>query len=823
MFEPREKPLFIGTKFALITFTALLLLASTVAAQEQVTGAPKYRTPPPELVELAEAPVTPSLNLGPGEQWGLILHYPSMPSIADLARPELRIAGIRVDPGNNGPSRARYFNDLTLIKISDGGEVEVAGLPDDPRISNVEWSPDGQRIAFTVATENAVQLWLLDVESREAKHIQGFSLNAAFYGSPFYWLPDGSGLLCRVVDAERGKMPAAPEVPEGPEIQENVGEAAPARTYQDLLENAYDEALFEFYASSRLLLVETGGEASTIGETALIAGAEPSPDGKYILVETIHRPFSYLVPYYRFPHRVEIWDFEGNVVKLIADLPLAEQVPIAFDAVPTGPRSFSWRQDAAATLCWVEATDEGDPAVEADVRDRLFALPAPFECEPTRLMDLGLRFAGTFWSEDGFALVISRWWKTRRIRTWMINPEETEAEPRLIHDRSFEDRYNDPGTPVFRRTGAGTYVLRTTDDGKTLFLIGQGASPEGNRPFFDKFDLETGETTRLWRSEAPYYEYPAEMLDDEGKLLLTRRESVTEQPNYFIRDTATGEINRLTKFPHPTPQLAEATKELIKYEREDGVELNATLYLPPGYTPEQGPLPMIMWAYPREFKSADAAGQVSGSPYSFVRIYPYSHLLFLARGYAILDGPTMPIIGEGEQEPNDTYVKQLVASAKAAVDEVARRGVADPDRIAIGGHSYGAFMVANLLAHSDLFAAGVARSGAYNRSLTPFGFQAEERTFWEAPEVYFAMSPFMNAENVNEPILLIHGAADNNSGTFPIQSRRFYHALKGLGATARLVMLPHESHGYQARESILHVLWETSEWLDKYVKNRKVE
>jgi dipeptidyl aminopeptidase/acylaminoacyl peptidase len=189
----------------------------------------------------------------------------------------------------------------------------------------------------------------------------------------------------------------------------------------------------------------------------------------------------------------------------------------------------------------------------------------------------------------------------------------------------------------------------------------------------------------------------------------------------------------------------------------------------------------------------------------------------LTQGYAIFDGPTMPIVGKGETA-NDTYVEQLVTSAQAAVDKAVEMGIADRDRIGVGGHSYGAFMTANLLAHSEIFRAGVARSGAYNRTLTPFGFQNERRTFWEVPQVYSRMSPFFYADKINEPILLIHGEMDDNSGTFPIQSERLFMALKGHGATVRYVTLPYEAHGYLARESVLDTAAEMLNWLDKWVK-----
>jgi dipeptidyl aminopeptidase/acylaminoacyl peptidase len=504
----------------------------------------------------------------------------------------------------------------------------------------------------------------------------------------------------------------------------------------------------------------------------------------------------------------------------MADLPPAEEVPLGISAVPTGPREFSWRADAANTLCWAEARDGGDPKRPAEVRDVVSCLAAPFDAEPRVVAKTALRLDSVRWGSDRLALVSEWWWENRKTRTWVIDPSAPATEPVLLFDRSFEDRYSDPGAPVLRETPQGTRVLLTADGGRTIFLSGAGASPEGDRPFLDRLNLETRATARMFHSQPPHFELAAAVLDADRGVILTRRESATAPPNFFVRDLSAGIDRALTRFPHPQPQLLNVYKEQTRYERDDGVTLTGTLYLPPGTKPEHGPFPMLMWAYPQEFKSAAAAGQVTDSPHRFVRTSPSSPLLWLVHGYAVLDDPSPPIVGEGDAEPNDTYVTQLVAGAKAAVDEAVRRGVADRDRIAIGGHSYGAFMTANLLAHSDLFRAGIARSGAYNRTLTPFSFQAEERTFWQAPQVYMEMSPFTHAPTITEPILLVHGEADNNSGTFPMQSERFYASLKGLGGRARLVLLPHESHGYRARESLMHVAYETTRWLDKYVTTR---
>lgn len=780
----------------------------------------EYRQPPKAIADLIDARPTPTVILSPTKEWLVIADRRPLPPIAELAQPELRLAGMRINPRTNGPSRESYFTNLKLLRIDGGQERAVEGLPPKPRIGNVRWSPDGKKVAFTSTTETGVELWCFEVDKMAARRITPRLLNGAS-GSPYQWVSDNETLVARFV-LDRGAPPQAPIVPVGPTIQESTGRKAPSRTYQDLLQNAHDEAMFDYYTTSQAAAVTLAGEVALLGGAGTITRAEPSPDGKFVVLETVHRPYSYIVPMSRFPRRIEIFDRAGKLVREMANLPLAEEIPIAMDAVRTGPRGVQWRDDAPATLAWFEAQDGGDPTCQAEKRDKIFALSAPFEGDAEGTWTTELRAEGLSWGNDHLALLTEWRWKDRKSRTWIVDPSRPAAAPTLLFDRSFEDRYADPGNPVLRDTPQGTAVLLTDDAGRTLHLTGDGASPEGDRPFLDRLDLTTRESKRLWRSEAPYFEYAAEVLDVEKLVLLTRRESVSEPPNYFVRQlSGTAEAKAITGFPHPAPQMKDVYKEQIRYERGDGVKLTGTLYLPPGKTPLDGPFPMLMWAYPQEFKSADAAGQVTDSPHRFVFTSPSSPLLWLLHGYAVLDDPSLPIVGEGEAEPNDTYVKQLVAGAQAAVDEVVRRGVADRSRIAVGGHSYGAFMTANLLAHCDLFRAGIARSGAYNRTLTPFGFQSEERTFWQSPDVYVTMSPFTHADRINEPILLVHGAADNNPGTFTIQSERFYHALKGQGASARLVLLPHESHGYQARESLLHLAWETAQWLDNHVRDAK--
>jgi dipeptidyl aminopeptidase/acylaminoacyl peptidase len=703
-----------------------------------------------------------------------------------------------------------------FVRLSRPETHPVSGLPAGAQLRDWRWSPDGERVAFVVTSAGAVELWVAERATGAARRVGDVALNNVHPSPAFHWLPDGKGLICRVVPADLGPPPVAPRLPAGPFTDENMGKKSPAPTFQDLLKSEHDAELFGYMLRAAVVRVDLDGKRTPLVATDMIVRAEPSPDGQYLLVETVHRPFSYLVPVERFPRRYEIRSAAGKLLKLVADVPLADQVPIDFSAVRTGRREVAWRNDAGAVLSWVEAQDGGDPRVPAKVRDKMFVWSAPFTAPPVALVSLSLRWLGVSWGSDDTAIVVERWWKDRKQREWRVAPGKPTQAPVLLVERLFEDRYADPGTPLMHALPSGRPAIRL-DGGHTMYRIGEGASPEGTRPFLDEIDLAGGKTVRRFHSEAPFFEQPVTLLPDAKRLLL-RRESVDDPPNFFVRDLATGNLTRVTDQPNPYALLKGAKKELIKYARKDGLQLTGTLYTPPGYKAGTR-LPVLLWAYPQEFKTAAAAGQVRDSPYRFPRLNAHSPLFWLARGFAILDNPAFPIVGEGKSEPNDSYVEQLVADAQAAVDELVRRGVGDRERMAIGGHSYGAFTTANLLAHSRLFRAGIARSGAYNRTLTPFGFQSEERTFWEAQPTYIEMSPFTHAAKIEDPLLMIHGMEDDNQGTYPVQSERLFAALKGLGKTARLVLLPHEAHGYRARESVLHMLYETERWLDKYVKH----
>jgi dipeptidyl aminopeptidase/acylaminoacyl peptidase len=799
---------FVARHFAV----ALLALPVIAGAQDG------YRQPPEPIRSILDATPTLRVAVSPDNTQLLLLDRPALPSIAEVAAPYIPMAGQRLNPLTGFPSRAQTSTGLSIMAIATGATRTVQ-LPTGVKIGNVRWAPDGKHAAFPMFSDQGAGVGVLDVATATVARIGTLRVNGAF-GDPCLWMPSSDALLCRVIPDSRGAAPMLAATPAGPVVQESFGRKSPERTYQDLLSNAHDEARFTHYGTSQLAIVALDGTTRMIGAPAVYTSASSSPDGRYVLTHALHTPYSYVVPMQRFPLRTDVWSVAGTKVRTLYDRDLAAEQSTAFDAVDDGPRNIGWRADAPATLAWVEAMDGGDPARAASQRDRVVALTAPFTAEPVQHAAVATRVRGVTWVRDDLAMITEYWWKTRQTKTWLINPSMPGSTPRLLFDRSAEDAYGDPGSPVMTMNAQGMSVAKLSSDRKAMFLVGDGESPTGAQPFLDRIDIASGKATRLWRSQGEQYEEPVAMLDDRGSRVLTRRQSTTEPPNYWVRDLVQRIAPRqLTRFADPAPQFAGITSKLITYTRPDGVQLSGTMFLPAGYNAERdGRLPFFFWAYPQEFKSAKAAAQVRGSPYLFVRPSGASHLFMLTQGYGVLDGPTMPIVGEGSKEPNDTYVEQLVASAKAAVDKVVELGVADRDRIGVGGHSYGAFMTANLLAHTNIFRAGIARSGAYNRTLTPFGFQQEERPYWQAEGIYTRMSPFTFADSVKTPILLIHGMNDDNSGTFPIQTERFYAALKGNGAIVRYVQLPGEAHGYLGRESVGHTLFEMVAWLDQFVK-----
>ena len=798
----------------LYAFIACLCLIP-VAGQDQL----EYQQPPDEILELATAPLAPYVWMTDNGKYMVMLYRSAYKSIEELSQPEMRLAGLRINPKTNTGSRITFYNNLEILVPGESDTRPVTGLPGEPRLANFSLSPDEEKLALTHTTATGVELWVVELASATARRLTGPRLNANM-GDVINWFGDSKALLVKTLPADREPLVDRSEVvPTGPTIATNDGKKAQNRTYQDLIKNPDDAFNFEQLARSELTRVSMDGTASDWMGTGMYRDISFSPDGNYVMLTTVEKPFSYLVPYYRFPSRTAIYSRGGDLVQTVLEVPLIEDLPKGFMAERTGMRDLSWRSDRPATLVYAEALDGGDPAVEVPYRDQVFTLEAPFKGPGKPLLKTRNRYSGITWGTDQVAIARDYWWNNRNTKTYRFNPSDPDEAPVILFDRNYQDRYSDPGNFVTRRNEWNREVLALDRRGQA-FLLGDGYSEEGQFPFLDRMDLATAETARLYESRL---EGKMETLIDykpEKDELLVQIESPSEYPNYYSRSALRRRAPRqLTYFENPFKSLQEVHKEVITYRRDDGLELSATLYLPVGHDPDSGEKkPMILWAYPREFKDKNSASQNTQNPNEFT--YPYwgSPIYWVARGYVVLDDAAFPIIGEGDAEPNDSFRQQLVANARAAIDAVDALGYIDRDRVAVGGHSYGAFMVANLLSHSDLFAAGIARSGAYNRTLTPFGFQSEERNYWEAPEVYYTMSPFMHADKMKTPLLLIHGEADNNSGTYPMQSERYFNALKGLGATVRLVMLPKESHGYRSRESILHLLWEQDRWLEKHLK-----
>jgi dipeptidyl aminopeptidase/acylaminoacyl peptidase len=804
-----------------ILYLVLLTFFSwNLTAQENLD----YQKPPKEILELVDAPLAPSVLIdNKGENVVLIYRDPYK-SIAELSEEELRLGGLRINPKTNIGSRTRYYNDIKTKKALKEDIKEVEGLPETPRLANFNWSPDEKMIAFTHTTLTGVEIWLLNINESKATRLMEGIANANM-GNPIVWKKDNSGLLVNVLPEDRKELINTGEaIPSGPVISVSDGEKAQNRTYQDLLSNPNDEFNFEQLALSKIVSLDLKGNATDFLPTAMYSDMSVSPNGKYVMVSTIKSPFSYIVPYYRFPNETNIYDLEGNFISQVNDVPLQEVLPKGFMSVRTGRRSMNWRNDKPATLIYAMALDEGDPENEVEFRDEVYQLEAPFTGEGKPLLKTINRYRYIQWGNDNMAIAHDYWWNSRNMKSYTFNPSENKQAPKILFDRNYQDSYSDPGSFVSTKNKFNEYVLEL--DGDKAFLMGDGYTAEGQFPFIDEINLKTQKKNRLYRSEyTDKLENLYSSIDMKKGTVLVRIESQTDYPNYYFRNIRKkNDLKQITSFENPFKSMQNVHKEVISYKREDGLSLDGTLYLPVDYDKaKKEKKPMILWAYPTEYKDKSSAGQNTSNPNEF--IYPYygSPIYWVTQGYVVLDGAAFPIVGEGEEEPNDTFRKQLVDNAKAAIDAVDEMGYIDRDRVAVGGHSYGAFMVANLLSHSDLFAAGIARSGAYNRTLTPFGFQSEERSYWDSPETYYNMSPFMHADKMKTPLLLIHGQADNNSGTYPLQSERYFNALKGLGATARLVMLPKESHGYSAKESILHMLWEQHEWLERYVKNKSAE
>lgn len=804
-------------KLRLLLFVTFLSFGFSLKAQENVT----YQKPSAEILALADYERAPSVNMDSKKECMLLSYRNTYKTLDDLNQEEMKLGGLRVNPITNISSTVTYINNLKLRKVAEKIEKQVTGLPENARIANLSWSPNEKKIAFTNTTNKGVELWIIDVATASAKKITSDNLNANL-GSPFNWMKDNETLLIKVLPQNRPALiDGKKDLPKGPTVSVSDGSKSQNRTFQDLLKNKTDEFNFDVLVTAELYKVTLSGAMQLFKSADIYAGESFSPDGNYLMLITIQKPYSYIVPLSRFPQKTIIYDTNGNQIKQVNEVPLTEIMPKGFSSVRKGKRNMSWRADKPATLSYVVALDEGDQANKVDFRDEVFSWDAPFNGNPTSILKTQQRYGGIVWGNETNAIAYDSWYDTRNTKTYLFNPSNTNEVPKVISDRNSQDIYSDPGNFETKRNQYNRYVLAIEND--NTYLIGDGFTKDGQFPFIDEFNIKSLKTKRLYTST--YKDKKEDLLSIEDFKkgdVLVMIQSKNEFPNYYLRNIKSKDkLTQITSFKNPFESIKNVYKEVIKYKRKDGVELSGTLYLPANYdrVKKTEKLPLLVWAYPEEFKDKNSAGQNNKNPNEFTFPNYGSFVYWVTKGYAVLDDASFPIIGEGTTEPNDTFIPQLVSNGEAAIDAVDNLGYINRKKVAVGGHSYGAFMTANLLTHSNLFACGIARSGAYNRTLTPFGFQSEQRNYWDVPEIYNGMSPFMNADKMKTPLLLTHGEADNNPGTFTLQTERYFQALKNLGAPVRMVILPKESHGYVAKENILHLLWEQDQFLEKYLKN----
>ena len=797
-------------------FTFLIVLcfnAFTVASQDDGS----YKMPPKDIADMLLAKKSPAVSVDKKAEWMLFMESSSYPSVEELARPELKIAGMRINPANFAPSRQNYINNLVLRNISTGKDEKISGLPSPLAAGYINWSPSNKKIAFVQTNGSRLDLYVIDVTAKKALRINKSPLNVLM--GAYTWLDDNS-LLYRAAPKSATAAPAKPPVPNGPTVQENYGKATPRPTFQDLIKSPYDEQLFEFYATTQLIK-NTNGVETKIGQPGLYSSVQASPDKKFLLIRTLKKPFSYTVPAGGFSSVYTITDMNGKTVKQLAVVPSAETAPGGSDNVLFAPRAFDWRDDEPATAVWCMPLDSGLIKKNVEYHDAVYALTAPFNGDAKQLFKTKMRYRGTIWGDANVAIVMEGL-TGKQVTQYDRFNSITEDLEKLI-TRNTTDAYANPGSPVTTTNQFGRNVLQLIDNGNKILLNNPtGSSSKGDLPFLLSYDIHTKKADTLWRCAEGWFENVIAVLDADKLQLLTERQNEKTVPNYWIKNLRLRIADRqITQFTNLYPQLDGVSKEKIKYKRADGVDLTGDLFLPKGYDAKRdGKLPVFIWAYPAEFNSAADAAQIRGSEHKYPLLNWGSPVYYVTQGYAVLNNAEMPIVATSkDKKPNDNFIEQLTMNAEAAINVLDSMGVGDRNRVAVGGHSYGAFMTANLLAHTKLFKAGIARSGAYNRSLTPFGFQNEDRNYWEATQLYNDMSPFNFAHKIKTPLLLVHGEMDNNTGTFPIQSERMFNAVKGNGGTVKFVSLPYESHGYQGRENILHTLAEQFNWLEKYVKN----
>ena len=805
----------------LLLAAALLLAPAALAAPPASSDDADYRSPPPAIADLLTAPRLPrgAPNASPDGAWLAVSDLRSLIPISVLAEPVLKLAGMEILPDlwANRISLKNAAAGLTFYKVADGSRVR-AKLPADVQLGPVRWSNKGDRVACIAYAKGGADLWIVEAATGNARRLEGVKMYPI--GNVLDWSNDDASLFTALVVHDTQSLPALERIPDGPAVRKSAGRATPQRTSRDVLRTADDQARFEFIATCQLAWVPVDGSTiRKIGEPVALDHCEISPDERYVRVERYALPAPLGFPLYLFPYKVELWPTAGGAPIAIGDVPLNDRSAVA-SVSSLGPREFTFSPDGQ-TLWFASWEDKAGANAQAAVRDtslpppgadRIMKLPAPFTGTATEVTRAEFSIQGMGFTADGSKLLVYEGYEPRRVerQSWLDAKQPTKLNT-LVY-RSTEGVYDDPGRMAFK-SERHQDVAWVTADGKSFYRLGDGFQADGQRPFLDRCAFAGGKNTRLFQSDLKRLEAPVTVLSADARRFITLAQTASEPPNWFARKAGEKKATQVSAFKNPMEALSRAPRQQFTFKRDDGVVLNAEVVLPPDWKPGSAPLPTLFWIYPNDYRSAAAASQNRTSPNRFPSQSPLNPEVLVTQGYAVVK-PDLAIVGT-----NDQYVAELQRSAKAAVDECVKRGFTDRDRIAVAGHSYGAFSTVNCLAHTKLFRAGWASDGAYNRTLTPFTFQAETRNLWEARDTYLGMSPFLYANQIDVPLLLMHNQDDTNVGTNPIQSQRLFEALNGLGKITQLIEYPYEDHGPAAKETVLDYWARALDWIDRYVKN----
>ncbi|MCF7520097.1 prolyl oligopeptidase family serine peptidase [Pseudoalteromonas sp. L21] len=765
----------------------------------------------PQWESYIDSTTQENVSLSPNGEQALFLHQIRYPSIHYVSQARVQLAGL--DFYSNLYSRfdTPLYSHTTLFDISNRTSIDLT--PDSGVIIDYNWSPDVKKIAYLIQNDNTINLWVYDVETQVFKRLSQVNLSASLGGRHLRWLPDSTALI---VKKRNTKVHSPINELKQPNSLSSERQVEQGRTYQSLLKNNKLKEQFKTLALSSLVKIDLKGNVTSLTDNMLFDDFSVSPDGEYVLSSTLPKELSSYLPYKKWGRDYQVTNLKTHhQLNVLPSLNNKVNLKKAKDSVPNGARLVKWLPSEGSTLTWTEAIDNGDMSVDKKYHDNTYKLPSPFNQNKQLIHQAKWRVHNIIWGKSGAGVAQEWLYASKQAKASLISAS-TSANV-LIEQRDYRDKFNDFGDPQTLRLPEGYEVL--VEDDSNLLFLSNGLSKEGIRPTIKTLNKTNNTRKEYFISSKESIELPLRVANNT---LIIQTQNVQTAPQYFaILSTDMNE--RIPLLTNKNKQYFDKPPTFINYKRSDGLNLSGTLHLPSNYDKAQGKIPAVLWIYPDEFNNKKLSQQNTVKTNIFRQFDPLSPLVFLHDGIAVFESPSMPITAFDGQEPNDDFINQINLNAQAAINALEGTGLIDIDSLAVMGHSYGAFTVANLLAHTDFFKAGIARSGAYNRTLTPFGFQGEKRTLWQAKKTYIDLSPIMFADKINAPLLLIHGENDQNSGTYPLQSTRMYQALIANKKTTQLIMLPYEGHSYRAKENLTYLLKEQSAWLNKWLKSSRAQ